>query len=107
MISKIKNNLEIKKNELISEEEKVSAQLVSLKESLSNTEQNIKVSSLEQKSVEEAMNLIEGNIMKLHTETKRLYENLVDQKSEHTTIEKTASNLLKQAQKIGEDIEEK
>lgn len=45
--------------------------------------------------------------MKLHTETKRLYENLVDQKSEHTTIEKTASNLLKQAMKIGEEIEEK
>ncbi len=32
---------------------------------------------------------------------------MIDQKSEHTTIEKTASNLLKQAQKIGEDIEEK
>lgn len=43
--------------------------------------------------------------MKLHTETKKLYESLIDQKSEHTTIEKTASNLLKQAKKIGEDIE--
>lgn len=48
-----------------------------------------------------------ANIMKLHTETKRLFESLVDQKSEHTTIEKTASNMLKQAHKIGEDIEEK
>lgn len=45
--------------------------------------------------------------MKLHAETKRLYESLVDQKSEHTTIEKTASNLFKQAGKIGEEIEEK
>lgn len=53
------------------------------------------------------MNQVESNIMKLHTETKRLFESLVDQKSEHTTIEKTASNMLKQAHKIGEDIEEK
>jgi coiled-coil domain-containing protein 40 len=51
------------------------------------------------------MNLVESNIMKLHTEAKKLSEDLIDQKSEHTTIEKTASNLLKQAQKINEDIE--
>lgn len=82
----------------------MAAQYSSLKESLANTEQNIKLTGQEQKAVEEAMNLVEGNIMKLHTEAKRLYESLVDQKSEHTTIEKTASNLLKQAQKLNEDI---
>lgn len=43
------------------------------------------------------MNLIETNIMKLHTETKKLVEELVNSKSEHTTIEKTAMNLFKQA----------
>lgn len=53
------------------------------------------------------MDLIENNIMKLHQETKKIYENLIDQKSEHTTIEKTASNLLKQANKISVEIEEK
>ena len=53
------------------------------------------------------MNLIESNIMKFHTETKKLFEKLVDQKSEHTTIEKTANNLVKQTHKIGIDIEEK
>jgi hypothetical protein len=46
------------------------------------------------------MNVIETNIMKLHQETKKLFEKLIDQKSEHTTIEKTASNLIKQAHKI-------
>ena len=51
------------------------------------------------------MNQVETNIMKLHAETKKLYENLIDQKSEHTTIEKTASNMLKQARKIGDEIE--
>ena len=53
------------------------------------------------------MNLIESNIMKLHTETKKLLEELINQKSEHTTIEKTASNLLKQARQLELDIEEK
>lgn len=53
------------------------------------------------------MNIIETNIMKLHTETKKLIEELVNSKSEHTTIEKTALNLFKQAQQIGIEIEEK
>ncbi len=43
--------------------------------------------------------------MKLHTETKKLLEDLINQKSEHTTIEKTASNLLKQAHQLEYDIE--
>lgn len=46
------------------------------------------------------MNVIQSNIMKLHTQTKRLFEKLIDQKSEHTTIEKTANNLLKQTHRI-------
>lgn len=53
------------------------------------------------------MNQIETNIMKLHTETKKLYEDLVHAKSEHTTIEKTAANLKKQANLIAMDIEDK
>jgi hypothetical protein len=86
MITKIKNSLELIFRELRAEEEKVAAQYSSLKESLTNTEQNIKLTSQEQKAVEDGMNLVEGNIMKLHTEAKRLYESLIDQKSEHTTI---------------------
>lgn len=62
---------------------------------------------MEQKSVEDAMNQVETNIMKLHAETKKLNDSLIDQKSEHTTIEKTAYNMLKQAGRIGEEIEEK
>ena len=73
MIAKVKAALDIIHGELMAEEEKVSAQLMSLKESLNNTEQNIKVTSQEQKSVEDAMNQVESNIMKLHAETKRLY----------------------------------
>ena len=43
MISKIKSSLDILYGELRAEEEKVSAQLMSLKESLGNTEHNIKI----------------------------------------------------------------
>ncbi len=73
MIAKIKASLEVILRELRAEEEKVAAQYSSLKESLNNTEQNIKLTGQEQKAVEDAMNLVEGNIMKLHTEAKRLY----------------------------------
>ena len=45
--------------------------------------------------------------MKLHTETKKLFEDLIHSKSEHTTIEKTAANLNKQAQQLAIDVEEK
>jgi hypothetical protein len=55
--------------------------------------------------VQSSMDMIENNIMKLHQETKKIFENLIDQKSEHTTIEKTASNLLKQANRISIEIE--
>ena len=36
---------------------------------------------MEQAAVEEQMSQVETNIMKLHAETKRLYESLIDQKS--------------------------
>jgi hypothetical protein len=36
---------------------------------------------MEQKAVEDAMNQVETNIMKLHTETKKLNDSLIDQKS--------------------------
>lgn len=58
MITKIKNNLDLVFRELKAEEEKVAAQYASLKESLANTEQNIKLTGQEQKQVEDAMNLV-------------------------------------------------
>lgn len=87
------------------EQEKISAQLMMLKESLGRTEEDIKLTETEEKQVQNSMDLIENNIMKLHQETKKIFEDLVDQKSEHTTIEKTASNLLKQANRISIEIE--
>lgn len=82
-------------------------QLMALKNSLKSTEDEIKITNQEEKAVLDSMNMIEANVMKFHTETKKLFEKLIDQKSEHTTIEKTANNLVKQTHKIGIDIEEK
>ena len=68
-----------------------------LRLSLKTTEEQKKKAEKEFNKIEEEMTLIETNIMKLHTETKKLWDDLVHKKSEHTTIEKTAANLNKQA----------
>lgn len=53
------------------------------------------------------MTEIEKNIMKLHQETKDLFKKLIDTKGKHTTIEKTAAKLNKQANEVQYNIEEK
>lgn len=55
----------------------------------------MKIAEKEKVKIDEEMNAIETNIMKLHSETRSLWEDLIHSKSEHTTIEKTASNLTK------------
>ncbi len=45
--------------------------------------------------------------MKLHTETMKLNEQIINDVSEYKTIEKTALNLLKQAEQIAFEIDEK
>ena len=46
---------------------------MALKSSLSSTEDEIKITEQEEKSVQDSMNVIETNIMKLHQETKKLF----------------------------------
>lgn len=53
------------------------------------------------------MTEIEKNIMKLHQETKELFKKLIDTKGKHTTIEKTAAKLNKQANEVDYNIQEK
>ncbi len=45
--------------------------------------------------------------MKLHTETMKLNEQIINDVSEYKTIEKTALNLMKQAEQIALEIDEK
>ena len=63
----------MKKDELRGLEEKISMQLMALKSSLASTEDEIKITNQEEKAVLDSMNLIESNIMKFHTETKKLF----------------------------------
>ncbi|KAL4455762.1 hypothetical protein ABPG74_003172 [Tetrahymena malaccensis] len=102
-----KDYLQKKYNELQEEKSKLEAQINLLTQSLRQTETEAGRAEIDKRSIEDQMNLIETNIMKLHTETKKLWEDLVHQKSEHTTIEKTATNLNKQANQISIEIEDK
>ncbi|KAM3134913.1 hypothetical protein pb186bvf_012913 [Paramecium bursaria] len=102
-----KQYLENKRQELEEEQKKLLAQFKLLDESIKTTEFETRTTDQEQRNIDEQMRLIETNIMKLHTETKNLLEDLLDSKSENTTLEKTALNLLKQAQVIANEIEEK
>jgi coiled-coil domain-containing protein 40 len=86
---------------------KIEAQLNLLKSSIATTNSEIQKADIEEKQIEEQMNQIEGNIMKMHTETKALIEQMINNISEHKTIEKTAANLQKQAHLISAEIEEK
>ena len=47
---------------------------------------------MEQKTLEDQVEHIENNIMKLHTETKKKMEEIINKVSEHKTIEKTSAN---------------
>jgi chromosome segregation ATPase len=71
---------------------KIEAKIKILKESLKKTEEEIKRIDIEQKTLEDQVGIIENNIMKLHTETKKKMEEIVNKVSEHKTIEKTSAN---------------
>ena len=45
--------------------------------------------------------------MSLHSASKKLFEKLINNISEHKNIEKTAANLQKQAMNIAVEIEDK
>ena len=45
--------------------------------------------------------------MKIHTQARSLFDQVINKISEHKTLEKKSANLLKQAQVIGQTMEEK
>lgn len=99
--------LENERKKLNHRKDKLMAQMTMLKKSLQSTEGENKNMDSEIKGIEGQMTQIETNIMKLHTERKKIYENLINNVSEHKTIEKTAANLNKQANHLGIEIEDK
>jgi len=99
--------LEDEKGKLDHDYQKLYAQIKILKQSLESTENSAQGVERENKKVEEQMNIIEDNIMKIHTQAQRLYDQVINKISEHKTLEKKSANLLKQAQVIGQTMEEK
>merc|ERR1711976_547327 len=77
------------------------------KHSINRTEDEIKTIDTEQKALGDQVSVIENNIMKLHTETKKKMEEIVNKVSEHKTIEKTSANLLRQGNQIAVEVGEK
>ncbi|CAG9332362.1 unnamed protein product [Blepharisma stoltei] len=78
-----------------------------LKASKKATEKEISNLETKKKGTEDQLGVIEKNIMKLHQETQKLMEDIINNLSEQTTIEKSANNLSKQTDRIKQGIREK
>lgn len=78
-----------------------------LKGSKRATEKEIANMDSKKKAIEEELSNIEKSIMRLHNDTQNLILNIINNLSEKTTIEKSANNLSKQAEKLQGDIGEK
>jgi len=86
---------------------KLNTQIKILEQSLKTTESSTQNVERDNKKVEDQMNIIEDNIMKIHTQAKKIFEQVINKISEHKTLEKKSANLLKQAQQIRQEMEEK
>lgn len=98
---------EDEKKKLDHEQSKLNAQIKILQQSLQTTEESSSVVDRDNTKIQTQMNTIEENIMKIHTNAKNLLESVIHKISEHKTLEKKSANLLKQAQVVGQEIEEK
>ena len=101
-----KEFLEKERTKLEHQRDKLYAQIKILTQSLKQTEEETKKIDIDNKNIDDQMSLIETNIMRMHTETKKLFEEIINRINDHKTIEKTAANLLKQAHVIAGDVEE-
>ena len=101
-----RRHLEKEEERLRHEETKYRAQYAILQQSLGSTEQEISKVNIDNKTIDDQMQLIESNIMKMHTETKKLYDEIINKINDHKTSEKTTANLMKQARIIGQRTED-
>jgi len=106
-LKKEERTLDEHSRKLIEKRDKIEAKISILKHSLASTEAEIKRIDIEQKTLQDQVDIIENNIMKLHTETKKKMEEIVHKVSEHKTIEKTSANLLRQSNQIAMEVAEK
>ena len=103
----IKEHFKIENQKLIEAKTKIQARNAILKQSLASTQEEMKARDNEIKHLQDEIDLIEDNIMKLHTETRKKQEEIIHRVSSHKTVSKTTINLRKQYNKLQNDKEEK
>ena len=78
-----------------------------LKNSIQQTEEELKRMGLEKSKVEDNMGVLEKSIMELHTKTKEIRDDILNHASQQKTIEKSSANLLKQTKQTYQGISQK
>ena len=78
-----------------------------LKNSIQQTEEELKRMGLEKLKVEDNMGVLEKSIMELHTKTKEIRDDILNHASQQKTIEKSIANLLKQTKQTYQGISQK
>lgn len=107
-----KNKLELetlkkKMEEHRNKKDKLDERYRILRDSQNATEEESNKLDIELKNIRDQKSVIEKNIMRLHQETKALLEDIMNNLSEQTIIEKRANNLVKKAKKMQMVISEK
>ena len=77
------------------ERKRLNEQFLMLKNSIQQTEEELKRMGLEKFKVEDNMGVLEKSIMELHTKTKEIRDDILNHASQQKTIEKSSANLLK------------
>lgn len=106
-MEKIRDHFKVKNSKLDETKVKIQARNHILVESLRSTQAEMSMRDKQIKSLQEQINLIENNIMKLHTETRKKQDEIIGKISTHKTVSKTTINLRKQTNKLQNDLEEK
>ena len=78
-----------------------------LKNSIQQTEEELKRMGLEKLKVEDNMGVLEKSIMELHTKTKEIRDDILNHASQQKTLEKSSENLLKQTKQTYQGISQK
>lgn len=106
-MEKVRDHFKFKNQKLVETKVKIEARNMILIQSLSSTQAEMAMRDREIKSLQEQINQIENNIMKLHTETRKKQDDIISKISAHKTVSKTTVNLRKQTMKLQNDLEEK
>lgn len=79
--------------------DKLSKQLGMLNDSVNSTNEEIKKLGIEKDTIHHQLLIVDKSIMRLHSETKKRMEDILNNISDQTTIEKSTANMQKKIEK--------